>query len=75
MAQMNYKGAILASKAQEQDEDAYEDDTLDDKKKFSYVQFKSFEFCVEQSEWTHKLSEGEVINLLLLLINLFIIYY
>jgi hypothetical protein len=34
---MNYKGAILASKAVEHDEDNYEDDTLDEKKKYSYL--------------------------------------
>lgn len=69
MATMNYSGLFIASKAQIQTIDDYEDDCLDDdlggvddqakRKKNSNIQFKPFNEFKEVKEWNYELKNGE----------------
>lgn len=61
MGDMNYCGAIMASRAIEVNENEYEDEIHNDEsKKFSYIQFKCFSYVYEPCDWTVKLQKGEV---------------
>ena len=64
MAAMNYKGAIIASRAVEVDEDFYEDDAENNNNnvnlKYSHLIFKCFDFDNEICEWIIKLNENEI---------------
>ena len=57
MADMNYKGAIFASKF-EQDEDEYENE---EEKNSSFIQFKNFSYSHEGCDWIFEMPENEVI--------------
>ena len=61
MGDMNYCGAILASRALEVNDNEYEDEIHNDEtKKFSFIQFKCFSYIYEPCDWTVKLQKGEV---------------
>lgn len=60
MGDMNYSGAILASKGVQLNENEYEDEIHNDEiKKFSYIQFKGFSYMYEPYDWTIKLQKEE----------------
>lgn len=65
MGDMNYSGAILASKGLQENENEYEDEIHNDEtKQYSYIQFKGFSYVYEACDWTIKLQKGEVYKLL-----------
>ena len=60
MGVMNEKGAIIAGRADDIDEDEYENETRDEIKKQSHIFFKPFTSYMNSEEWSYKLEEGEV---------------
>jgi len=61
MGEMNYCGAIMASRAIEVNDNEYEDEIHNDEmRQFSYIQFKCFSYIYEPCDWTLKLQKGEV---------------
>lgn len=61
MGDMNYAGAIMASRFVPLNENEYEDEIhSDESKKFSFVQFKSFSYLYEPCDWTVRLQKDEV---------------
>ena len=73
MASLNYNGVLLASQAEEKNEDAYEDDLADEddmadellrRKKNSNIQFKPFNEWKDVKEWNYELKNGESVECL-----------
>lgn len=63
MGEMNYSGAIMASRFVPLNENEYEDEIHNDEtKKFSYIHFKCFSYLYEPCDWTVKLQKDEVNN-------------
>jgi len=63
MAAMNYKGALLASKSEQHDEDAYEDDVCENsKKEKSQVIYKNLSFELGLCEWSYTLNTDDNIE-------------
>ncbi len=66
MAALNYSGMIIASKAQEQEEDEYEDDLEVDeqakRKKNSNIMFKPFNEWKDAKDWSYELKGGESVE-------------
>lgn len=61
MGDMNYSGAILASRGIQENENEYEDEIHNDEsRQYSYIQFKGFSYVYEACDWTVKLQKGEV---------------
>ncbi len=75
MAAISHSGVILASKAEQQEEDQYEDDDLEEdmddtpaeaemkalkrKRKFSHIYFKPFSEVKEMKHWSMRLGHNE----------------
>mmetsp|Transcript_20075 Transcript_20075/g.27124 ORF Transcript_20075/g.27124 Transcript_20075/m.27124 type:complete len:104 (-) Transcript_20075:1309-1620(-) len=68
MAALNYNGVLLASQAEEKNEDQYEDDDIVDdmneddmfkRRKNSNIQYKPFNEWKDVKEWTYELMNGE----------------
>ena len=73
MASLNYNGVLLASQAEEKNEDVYEDDLADEdemadellrRKKNSNIQFKPFNEWKDVKEWNYELKNGESVECL-----------
>lgn len=61
MGDINYCGAIMASRFVPQNENEYEDEIHNDEtKKFSFIHFKCFSYLYEPIDWTVKLQKDEV---------------
>jgi len=69
MASLNYNGVLMASQAEEKNEDQYEDDELNDdelnsddmfrRRKSSNIQYKPFNEWKDAKEWNFELKNGE----------------
>jgi hypothetical protein len=73
MAVLSYSGVLLASRAEERDENEYEEDELDDdvlgadlekRKKSSNIQFKPFSSTGASKEWSYELKNRESVECL-----------
>mmetsp|Transcript_7392 Transcript_7392/g.8920 ORF Transcript_7392/g.8920 Transcript_7392/m.8920 type:complete len:104 (+) Transcript_7392:1608-1919(+) len=73
MAALNYNGVLLASQAEEKNEDQYEDDDIVDdmneddmfkRRKNSNIQYKPFNEWKDVKEWTYELMNGESVECL-----------
>jgi hypothetical protein len=73
MAVLNYSGVLLASRAEERDDNDYEEDDLDDdllggdadkRKKNSNIQFKPFSNTNANKEWSYELKNRESVECL-----------
>ena len=73
MAAMNYNGVLLASQAEEKNEDQYEDDIADDemnedenykRRKSSNIQYKPFNEWKDVKEWNYELKNSESVECL-----------
>lgn len=74
MAAMNYNGVLLASQAEEKNEDQYEDDLAEDndmdqddmfkRRKNSNIQYKPFNEWKDVKEWNFELKNGESVECL-----------